>query len=492
MENQRSLKKKTIGGLLWSFVDLLGNQGIQFIIQVILARMLIPDHFGLIGMILVFTAVSNSLIDSGFTQALIREQKVTQKDYSTVFYFNIIISLVIYLCLFAAAPQISLFFEESELTEIVRVLTLGIIINSFGIIPRAILTKRVDFKTQAKVNTLASVLSGVVAVTFAFLGFGVWSLVVRTLVLNFVQSLFLSLTTKWRPSLVFSIVSFKRLFGFGWKLLVSGLINTIYDNVFYLIIGKQYSKTQLGYFTNASKFNDLAVQTMTSSIERVTYPVLSSMQDQKERLKQNYKQIMRLTGFLIFPAMAGLAAVGEPLILVIFGAQWETMTIYFQLLCLAGMLYPIHALNLNILQVTGRSDLFLSLEILKMSISVVLIFFALWYEIGIVWLVALIVLDSYISLFINIYFSGKQIAYSVREQMKDLLPVYLITLFMGAAVYMAGQILPDYNLPKLIIQISLGIAIYITCCKVLKIKELNMVLELMIPLIKKIRFAKAN
>lgn len=492
MENQRSLKKKTIGGLLWSFVDLLGNQGIQFIIQVILARMLIPDHFGLIGMILVFTAVSNSLIDSGFTQALIREQKVTQKDYSTVFYFNIIISLVIYLCLFAAAPQISLFFEESELTEIVRVLTLGIIINSFGIIPRAILTKRVDFKTQAKVNTLASVLSGVVAVTFAFLGFGVWSLVVRTLVLNFVQSLFLSLTTKWRPSLVFSIVSFKRLFGFGWKLLVSGLINTIYDNVFYLIIGKQYSKTQLGYFTNASKFNDLAVQTMTSSIERVTYPVLSSMQDQKERLKQNYKQIMRLTGFLIFPAMAGLAAVGEPLILVIFGAQWETMTIYFQLLCLAGMLYPIHALNLNILQVTGRSDLFLSLEILKMSISVVLIFFALWYEVGIVWLVALIVLDSYISLFINIYFSGKQIAYSVREQMKDLLPVYLITLFMGAAVYMAGQILPDYNLPKLIIQISLGIAIYITCCKVLKIKELNMVLELMIPLIKKIRFAKAN
>lgn len=492
MENQRSLKKKTIGGLLWSFVDLLGNQGIQFIIQVILARMLIPDHFGLIGMILVFTAVSNSLIDSGFTQALIREQKVTQKDYSTVFYFNIIISLVIYLCLFAAAPQISLFFEESELTEIVRVLTLGIIINSFGIIPRAILTKRVDFKTQAKVNTLASVLSGVVAVTFAFLGFGVWSLVVRTLVLNFVQSLFLSLTTKWRPSLVFSIVSFKRLFGFGWKLLVSGLINTIYDNVFYLIIGKRYSKTQLGYFTNASKFNDLAVQTMTSSIERVTYPVLSSMQDQKERLKQNYKQIMRLTGFLIFPAMAGLAAVGEPLILVIFGAQWETMTIYFQLLCLAGMLYPIHALNLNILQVTGRSDLFLSLEILKMSISVVLIFFALWYEIGIVWLVALIVLDSYISLFINIYFSGKQIAYSVREQMKDLLPVYLITLFMGAAVYMAGQILPDYNLPKLIIQISLGIAIYITCCKVLKIKELNMVLELMIPLIKKIRFAKAN
>lgn len=492
MENQRSLKKKTIGGLLWSFVDLLGNQGIQFIIQVILARMLIPDHFGLIGMILVFTAVSNSLIDSGFTQALIREQKVTQKDYSTVFYFNIIISLVIYLCLFAAAPQISLFFDESELTEIVRVLTLGIIINSFGIIPRAILTKQVDFKTQAKVNTLASVLSGVVAVTFAFLGFGVWSLVVRTLVLNFVQSLFLSLTTKWRPSLVFSIVSFKKLFGFGWKLLVSGLINTIYDNVFYLIIGKQYSKTQLGYFTNASKFNDLAVQTMTSSIERVTYPVLSSMQDQKERLKQNYKQIMRLTGFLIFPAMAGLAAVGEPLILVIFGAQWETMTIYFQLLCLAGMLYPIHALNLNILQVTGRSDLFLSLEILKMSISVVLIFFALWYEIGIVWLVALIVLDSYISLFINIYFSGKQIAYSVREQMKDLLPVYLITLFMGAAVYMAGQILPDYNLPKLIIQISLGIAIYITCCKVLKIKELNMVLELMIPLIKKIRFAKAN
>lgn len=492
MENQRSLKKKTIGGLLWSFVDLLGNQGIQFIIQVILARMLLPEHFGLIGMILVFIAISNSLIDSGFTQALIREQKVTQKDYSTVFYFNIIISLVIYLCLYTAAPHISLFFEEAVLTEIVRVLTLGIIINSFGIIPRAILTKKVDFKAQAKVNTLASVVSGLAAVTFAFLGFGVWSLVVRTLVLNFIQSLFLSLTTKWKPSLIFSISSFKRLFGFGWKLLVSGLINTLYNNVFYLIIGKQYSKVQLGFFTNASKFNDLAVQTMTSSIERVTYPVLSSMQDETERLKQNYKQIIRLTGFLIFPAMAGLAAVGEPLILMIFGAQWQPMTIYFQLLCLAGMLYPIHALNLNILQVTGRSDLFLSLEILKISISAILIFFAVWFEISIVGLVVVIVLDSYISLFINTYFSGKQISYSVKEQMKDLLPVYLITMFMGAAVYMSGKILPDYNVLKLIIQISLGIVIYITCCKVLKIKELQMIFELVFPLIKKMRFAKTN
>lgn len=492
MENQRSLKKKTIGGLFWSFGDLLGNQGIQFIIQVILARMLLPEHFGLIGMILVFIAISNSLIDSGFTQALIREQHVTQKDYSTVFYFNIAISLTVYLSLYIFAPYISLFFRESGLTEIIRVLTLGIIINSFGIIPRAILTKKVDFKAQAKANTLASVFSGLTAVIFAYAGFGVWSLVVRTLMLNMIQSLALVLMTKWKPSLIFSIASFRRLFGFGWKLLVSGLISTIYNNVIYLIIGRQYSAGQLGYYTNASKFNDLAAQTLTTSIERVTYPVLSSMQDEEDRLKQNYKRIIRLTAFLIFPVMIGLAAVGEPLILLVFGSQWEPMIIYFQLLCLSGMLYPIHALNLNILQVKGRSDLFLSLEILKITIGSILIFIAIWMEIGIVGLVAVVIMNSYISLFINTYFSGREISYSVKEQLKDLVPVYLITLTMGAAVYVAGMILPESNFLRMTLQIALGISFYIIACRVFKIKELKIIVELIFPLIKKMRFAKVD
>src|SRR5690606_7566313 len=275
MEKQNSLKKKTISGLLWSFGDLVGNQGGQFIIQVVLARMLLPEDFGLIGMILIFIAISNSITDSGFTQALIREQKVTQTDYSTVFYFNIAVSFFIYTLLYLTAPAISSFYSQPDLTMLIRVLSLGVIINSFAIIPRAMFTKEVNFKVQAKVNLTASILSGVFAVGAAFAGLGVWSLVIRQLTMNAVQSLFLSLSRKWMPSFVFSWKSFKRLFGFGWKLLISGLIDTIYTNIFFLIIGKQYSARSLGYYTNASKFSDVAAQTLTATLQRVTYPVLS-------------------------------------------------------------------------------------------------------------------------------------------------------------------------------------------------------------------------
>ena len=224
----------------------MGNQGVQFIIQIILARLLLPEHFGLIGMIMVFIAISNSLINSGFTQALIREQNSTQTDYSTVFYFNMAVSLLIYMSLYFSAPLISNFYGEPELVQILRILSLGIILNALAIIPRAIFAKEVNFKVVAKVNMIASSTSGVLAVGAALAGFGVWSLIIRTLAMSFIQSFLLLIEKKWIPSITFSMVSFKRLFGFGWKILVSGLINTVYKNIFFLIIGKQYSATQLG------------------------------------------------------------------------------------------------------------------------------------------------------------------------------------------------------------------------------------------------------
>lgn len=492
MKQENSLKKKTISGLLWSFGDMIGNQGVQFIIQIILARLLAPEDFGLIGMILVFVALSNSLVDSGFTQALIRDQKADQTDYSTVFYFNLAVSIVIYVLLFLSAPLISTFFEQPQLTSIVRVLALGIIINAFSIIPRAMFTKEVDFKVQAKVNMAASLLSGAIAVAMALLGFGVWSLVVRMLALNGIQALLLTFYRRWKPSLVFSTVSFKRLFGFGWKLLVSGLIDTAYNNVYYLIIGKQYSARSLGYYTNAAKFSDVATQTLTATIQRVTYPVLSGIQDQEKRLKKSFKKVIKLAGFLIFPVMIGVAAVAEPLIHLIFGEKWMTMVPYFQLLCIAGMLYPIHALNLNILQVKGRSDLFLYLEIIKTIIPTILIIVVIWNGWGIEALVATVVLDSYISLFINMYFSGREISYSTREQIQDLLPIYAISLGMGAVVYGVGQLLPVSELLTLALQIGTGVALYIGICRLLKIEEFDTVYELLVPVIKKIKPAKTG
>lgn len=492
MQQQSELKQKTIRGFLWSFADVLGNQGTQFLIQIVLARLLLPEHFGLIGMILIFIAVSNSLIDSGFTQALIREQHATQADYSTVFYFNLLMSLVVYLALFLLAPAVSGFFQTPELVDILRVLGLGIIINAFAIIPRAMFTKDVNFEVQTKVNLTASVVSGAVAIFLAVSGFGVWSLVFRTLTMSAVQAVLLQVVRQWLPSLVFSLQSFRRLFGFGWKLLVSGLIDTIYDNIYFVIIGRQYTAAQLGYYTNASKLNDVASHTLTATIHRVTYPVLSSIQDNEQRLKEAYRKVIKFAAFIIFPVMMGLAAVGEPLVELVFGEQWLPMVLYFQLLCFAGMLYPIHAINLNILQVKGRSDLFLYLEIIKKVLLSVLIVIAVVLGTGITGLIFAAILSSYIALVINIHFCAKEIHAKKSEQYRDLLPAYLLAVSVGGAMLAAGAVLPDIPLLKLAVQLFAGAALYLGGSYLLKISELHVAWELLVPMLKKVKLKKAG
>lgn len=487
MEPQPSLKKKTIGGLVWSFGDLIGNQGIQFLIQIILARLLLPEHFGLIGMILVFIALSNSLVDSGFTQALIRERNTSQTDYSTVFYFNLFVSVLIYGTLYAAAPSISRFFDEPQLVPLIRVLSIGIVINAFAVIPKAMFAKEVNFKAQAKINLSSSILSGVIAVGLAVAGYGVWSLVLRQLSMNAIQSLLFTLSKKWIPSLVFSVASFRRLFGFGWKLLVSGLIDTFYTNVYFLIIGRQYSAAQLGYYTNASRFSEIVSQNLAATILRVTYPVLSSIQDEHERLKQSYKNITKLTAFLIFPVMVGMAAVGEPLVLLVFGEKWLPMVSYFQLLSIAGMLYPILALDLSILQVKGRSDLYLLLEIInKISLTILLVL-AVWLELGVVGLIAAAILNTYLEFFVNSHFSKREVAYPAKEKVRDLLPIYLLSFGMGAVVWAFGRLLEMAIPIQLMLQISAGILFYIVSCRIANITELKTVYGLIRSILNKIK-----
>lgn len=489
MSQQRSLKSKTIGGLFWSFGEMIGNQGFQFLIQIILARLLLPEHFGLIGMVTVFIALSNSIINSGFTQALVREQHTTQQDYSTVFYFNMAVSLIIYLMLYVSAPFISEFFNEPALVSILRILSVVIIISAFGIIPRAIFTKDVNFKVQAKVNIAASVIAGAIAVVMAFGGFGVWSLIARTVATSLFQTIFLVMVKRWTPSLTFSVVSFKRLFGFGWKLLVSGLINTLYKNTYFLIIGKQYSATSLGLFTNAHKLSDLTTYTLTATIERVSYPVLSSIQDEEVRLKQAFRKVIKLSAFLIFPIMIGLAAIGAPLIQLVFGEQWIPMTIYFQILCIAGMLYPINALNLSLLQVKGRSDLFLYLELACLAVSTIMIFLVIWLKLGIIYLLVVVVLDSYVALWFAIYFSGKELDYPIKEQLKDLIPIYVISFVMGAVVLFEGNFISHGPVITLAVQVITGMTFYILSCWLMKIPELEYVYRLLVPVVKKIKLA---
>ncbi|MGL4570195.1 MAG: lipopolysaccharide biosynthesis protein [Clostridium sp.] len=474
-----SLRKKTLSGLFWSFSEIILNQGIQFIIQIFLARLLLPEEFGLIGMITIFIAVSNSLIDSGFTNALIREENTTQEDYSTVFYFNLITSVLLYCILFVFSPSISIFFNQPELSKVLRVLAITLIINSFGIIQRTILVKKINFKAQMNINIFSSIVSGIAAIFLAYKGFGIWSLVYRTIIMQLIQAILLSIVNRWKPSLVFSIKSFKKLFGFGWKLLVSGLIDTTYNNLYYLVIGKFYSASDLGYYTNAQKLRDVAATSISTAVQKVTYPVLSIIQKEEEKLRSVYRKIICSAVYITFPVMIGLAIIARPLILLLFGENWSNSIEYFQILCFAGMLYPLHAINLNILQVKGRSDLFLKLEIIKKVISVTLIFVAIFVNSGIIGLIWVMVINSVIAFFVNSYYSKDIINYSTLDQIKDIVPIFIITGIMALSTHFMSNILPENNLLKILILPLGGAVIYVVSSYLFKIKEFNTILVLL-------------
>ena len=469
-----SLKQKTISGLLWSFIDSFASQGVQFIVGVILARLLSPREFGLIGMLTIFIAVSQSFIDSGFTSALIRRKNCTQDDYATVFYFNIIVSLVLYLLLFLLSGAISSFFNEPQLKSLIQVLGIGLIFNSLAIIQRTILTKELNFKLQMRVSVFSSLGSGILAVFMAFLGENIsWaignSLVALTLSRFGFTSFFLWVWSKWKPIWVFSRKSFNELFSFGSKLLVSGLIDTIYRNVYNLIIGKYFSAVELGFYSQADQFQSLPSQNLNGIITRVSYPVLSSIQNDNSQLRSAYKKLIKSTMLITFVLMLGLCAVAKPLILTLIGEKWLPAVIYLQLLCFVGMFYPLHALNLNMLQVQGRSDLFLRLEIIKKIIAIPAIVIGIFFGIKIMILGMLV--NTLIAYYLNSFWSGKLIGYSFSEQVKDILPGFLLALTVSAIVFFIGIVVILSPAFLLILQITTGAVLTIGTCELFKIQD---------------------
>ena len=364
-----SLKQKTVKGVGWSFADNIANSGITFLVGLVLANILTPEEYGIMAMVTIFIAVSNSIVDSGFSNALIRKTNIRSVDYNTVFYFNLIVSIFLYLILYVSAPAISVFFKEPVLVDVMRVIGWILIINAFAIIPRTIFVRNINFKAQTKVSLIASVSSGVIGIGMALAGWGVWSLVGQQLSRQLLNTVFLWIFCRWRPLWEFSTQSFKELFGFGSKLLASGLIDTIYRDIYYLIIGRFYSAADLGQYTRASQFNTIFSSNLTSVVQRVSYPVLSSIQNEPERLLGAYRRVIKTTMLITFACMLGLAAVAKPLIVILIGEKWLPAVYFLQIICFSGMLYPLHAINLNILQVKGRSDLFLKLEIIKKSDS---------------------------------------------------------------------------------------------------------------------------
>lgn len=465
-----SLKQRTVSGVIWSAVERFSVQFVQLVVQVIIARILTPEDFGVIGMLAIFLALAQSFIDSGFSNALIRKTDRTEVDNSTVFYFNIVVGLIAYAVLFWAAPWIAQFYKTPILTPITRFIALGVFFNSLTIVQRAILTARVDFKTQAKASFVAVVISGAIGIYMAYAGYGVWALAVQAVLNYLVNTAMLWILTAWKPLWVFSWDSFKELFGFGSKLLLSGLLDTAFRNIYTIVIGKFFSAADLGFYTKASQLAQLPSSNVTGILQRVTYPLLCDYQNEDERLRNVYRKYLRLSAYVIFPLMIGLAAVAEPLIVALLKEQWLGAVLLLQILCVVMMWYPIHAINLNLLQVKGRSDLFLKLEIWKKLMATVVLCITLPF--GLIWLCLGQIGTSLLSLAINTSYTGKLIQLGFFKQMKDLVPAMLYSFSMGAIVYWIIQYV-DGNITKVFVGIIVGVLYYIIIGKITHSAELR-------------------
>lgn len=478
MKEVENLKSKAISAMFYSFGGFIINSGMQFAITIILARLLLPKDYGLLGMITIFISISQIFIDSGMTAALIREKNPTEDDFSTVFYYNLGLAIFLYLILFVSADAISKFFNEPQLISMLRVVGINLIIGSFGLIQRAILVRKLDFKSQTKIEILAGLIAGIGAILMAFLGFGVWSLVVQVLFKQLIISVLFSLNNKWKPLLVFNFSSLKRLFSFGWKMLVSGLLATLFNNMYNIMIGRVYSSTQLGYYTKSIQVRDLAAQSITTSIEKVSYPLLSQLQEDKNTFKNSFMKIIKLSSFLTFPLMIGLTVAANPIIQLVFGEKWIPMAPYFQILCLAGMTFPHRAINLNILKVVGRSDLFLRLDILKIVVALLSIGFVVAMNLGIYGLLWSSFFLAQLAFFVNSMFSKRYISYSTKNQLVDMTPSLIASILMGISMYLIAKFLPFNEIANLLFQILVGFSSYIFICKLLRIKELETMIQI--------------
>ena len=463
-----SLKNKTVRGVGWSAADAFLGQGVTFLVGIVLARILSPAEYGLIGICLIFTTVLSGIVDSGFPRALIRKKETTNADYNTMFITNMAMSLLMYALLWLIAPAIANFFERPELTILTRATGLILIFQALSITQATILTKRIDFKTRTKASVVAATVSGLVGIGMAYTGFGVWSLVGQQLTNKLLYSICLWVLNRWWPNGEFSRDSFLYMWSFGWKIMLSGLLNNIWNQLYQVVVGKFYTPATLGQYTKSREYANILSANFTSIIQRVTYPVLSQVQDDKVRMIAAYRHIIKLSMFITANSLLFLGAVAEPFIYCLIGPKWEEAATYLPLICISMSLYPLHSINLNMLQVQGRSDLFLYLEIIKKFISIGPLFLGIY--VGIYWMLVGSIVIGIISFFLNSYYTGRSLGYSSMKQLRDVAPSYLVAIIVGASVYFF-KFLPLNEFGILSIQISLGIVVLFVVCEFFKLKE---------------------
>lgn len=475
---KESLKDKTVKGTVWSAIENVAQYVVTFVVGIVLARLLSPDDYGLIGIISIFSTVCTALIAGGFGSALIRKKNATNDDYNTAFLVNLGMSLLLYVIIFFSAPAIARFFERTELVILVRVSCISLLIGALAMVQETRLTKRLDFKSLTKITIVASVISGVVGIVMALLGCGVWSLVAQGLVIQTLKTVLLWVVNNWVPKLRFSGESFKELFGFGWKMMLSRLLDNIWKELYQVIVGKFYSPATLGQYTRAKQFSNLFSSNLTGVIQRVTYPVLSEVQDDNEKMVAVYRRIIKVTMFVSTVCMFFLGAVSEPLLYCLIGPKWHEAAEFLPLICIAGTLYPLHAINLDMLKVQGRSDLFLILEIIKKIIALGPL--AIGAFVGIMPMLYANLVVGIISFLLNSYYSGRFLRYSSWDQIKDVTPSYLVATIVAFSVYFF-KFLPVSNWIIFPLQVIVGSAVFFTLCRVFKVQEYEEAKLLLMP-----------
>ena len=456
MENQ--VKEKVFSNLLWRLAERYGAQIVQFVVSIVLARLLMPEIYGTIALVMVFITLLSVFVDSGFGSALIQKKDSDDLDFSTVFYFNIVFCAILYILIFFLAPLIAKFYNKDELTAVIRVLSLTLIFSSLKNVQQSYVSKHMMFKKFFFATLIGTIISAVVGIWMAVKGFGIWAIVAQSLTNTAIDTLILWITVKWRPKKQFSFQRLKILFSYGWKLLVSALLDTTYNELRQLIIGKKYSTEDLAYYNKGEQFPKLIVTNINSSIDSVLFPAMSSVQEDKEQVKLMTKKAIRMSTYIMAPMMIGLAVTANSVVRLVLGEKWLSAVFFLQIFCITYMFYPIHTANLNSYKALGRSDLFLKLEIVKKIVGLAILSVAMWF--GVKAIALSLLLTTALSIIINSWPNRKLLNYTLLEQLKDIFPNIFLALVMGALVWLIGLI-PLHYIAVLTIQVVTGIIVYL-------------------------------
>jgi len=470
MENHNISKKNVAKSFIWAAIDKVSVQIISFFISVILARLLNPEDFGIIGMITIFLLLSEVIINSGFSQALIQKQKRTEEDFSTVFVFNVLIGLIAYFILFISAKLISDFYNTPILIDIIKMMALCFVLNSMVVVHRAKLTIKLDFKTLTIIGLISVVISGFFGIYFAYNGHGVWSLVYRSVINSVINVVLLMLVVKWKPRLLFSINSFKSLFRFSSKLLVLGVYGTILQNIYMVFIGKYFVKQDLGYYTRARQYTDITSNLFAKVLESVTFPMLSILQSNPSESFRMYRKIMNMTFFLILPSMTLLAVLSKPLIVIMLTEKWLPVVPLLQWLSFAKIFTPINAINVSLLNSKGRSDLYLKSDLVMIPIVIIIILITTSLNINA--MVVGIFIQSIIGYFVVAYYPSKLFNYNIYRQLRNVSPYIFASIVMAFTVFFSISFFKSYYF-QLFFGIFLGLLIYYFTCYLFKVDEVD-------------------